>query len=112
MARNKDDLGKLIGDLRWNSLKGDPRSRVWTDVHCDPAPPGDVVQKGQAGSATDVADHAGQARSSTGFSQKRTIPDRTLAFALHLSLGVPSRYQHQPSAHSSIFLGTFLLIPY
>jgi hypothetical protein len=31
MARNKDDLGKLIGDLRWNSLKGDPRSRVWTD---------------------------------------------------------------------------------
>jgi spermidine synthase len=31
MARNKDDLGKLVGDLRWNSLKGDPRSRVWTD---------------------------------------------------------------------------------
>jgi hypothetical protein len=31
MARNKDDLGNLVGDLRWNSLKGDPRSRVWTD---------------------------------------------------------------------------------
>ena len=22
MARNKDDLSKLIGDLRWNSLEG------------------------------------------------------------------------------------------
>jgi hypothetical protein len=31
MACNKDDLSKLIGDLRWKSLKGDPRSRVWTD---------------------------------------------------------------------------------
>ena len=31
MARDKEDLGKLVGDLRWNSLKGDPRSRVWTD---------------------------------------------------------------------------------
>jgi hypothetical protein len=31
MARDKDDLGKLIGDPRWIPLKGDPRSRVWTD---------------------------------------------------------------------------------
>ena len=31
MARNKDDLGKLNGDARWIPLKGDPRTRLWTD---------------------------------------------------------------------------------
>jgi hypothetical protein len=31
MARSKNDLGKLIGDPRWIPLKGDPRTRVWTD---------------------------------------------------------------------------------
>lgn len=31
MARTKDDLGTLMGDSRWILLKGDPRTRVWTD---------------------------------------------------------------------------------
>ena len=31
MARTKDDLGALMGDSRWILLKGDPRTRVWTD---------------------------------------------------------------------------------
>jgi hypothetical protein len=31
MARDKDDLGRLIGDPRWIPLKGDSRIRMWTD---------------------------------------------------------------------------------